>query len=57
MLSFAIDYKKALRLLTADIELNMQKYELRRDEWKVAEQLRDVLKVRISFKSMLRVID
>lgn len=49
MLSFAIDNKKALQLVTADIELNLRKYELRRDEWKVAEQLRDVLKVCFTF--------
>lgn len=49
MLSFAIDHKKALQLVTADIDLNLRKCELRREEWKVAEQLRDVLKVRISY--------
>jgi hypothetical protein len=32
MLSFAIDNQKALKLITGDIELNLHKYELRRDE-------------------------
>ena len=30
---------------TADIDLGLRTYELTNDEWEIAEQLRDVLKV------------
>jgi hypothetical protein len=45
MLDFAIEYRKALQLTTSDLNLNLRQYELSREEWALARQLRDVLKV------------
>ena len=45
MLDFAIEYRKALQLTTSDLDLNLRQYELSREEWALARQLRDVLKV------------
>jgi hypothetical protein len=45
MLDFALRYQKPLQVITSNLDLNLRQYELSRDEWKTAEQLRDVLKV------------
>jgi hypothetical protein len=45
MLNFALEYRKAVQNLTGDEELNLEKYKLTRNEWAIAEHLRDVLKV------------
>jgi hypothetical protein len=45
MLDFALEYQKALQLITSDLDLNLRQYELSREEWATAQQLRDVLKV------------
>lgn len=44
MLVFALDYHKAIDIITVDRE--MRKYELSEGEWELVEQLWDVLEVR-----------
>lgn len=46
MLSFAVEYRKAVARMTADQELGLRKFELNSDEWRIVEQLTEVLKVR-----------
>ncbi len=48
MIDFAIKYKEAINKITEDRSMQLRQYELARDEWELAEQLRDVLKVRHS---------
>lgn len=45
MLAFALDYRAAIDVMTEDRKTGLRKYELSEEEWSVAEQLRDVLKV------------
>ena len=45
MLKFALDYKSIINTLTADRDLKLKKFELSDEDWDVAEQLRDCLKV------------
>jgi hypothetical protein len=45
MLRFAIEYRKAIDTITAERGMKLRNYELGAEEWKVAEQLCDVLKV------------
>ena len=42
----ALIKREAIVRLTQDLKYGLRKYELSEEEWKVAEQLRDVLKVR-----------
>ena len=51
MVVFAIDYRKALDEISGDRELKLRKYELLPEEWEIAKQLRDVLKVRYNVRS------
>jgi hypothetical protein len=44
MLNFAVDYRKAIDIMTAIRDL--QKYELDDEEWATAVNLRNTLKVR-----------
>jgi hypothetical protein len=46
MLNFAIEYRKAIDAISADREMDLRQFELSEHEWKIATQLRDVLKVR-----------
>jgi hypothetical protein len=48
MLKFAVEYRAALDTITADRNMKLRDYELGREEWKVAEELCDVLKVSYS---------
>lgn len=48
MLDFAVGYQSAIDDMTGDKTTNLRKYELDDGEWKIAEQLRDTLKVRVS---------
>jgi hypothetical protein len=48
MLNFAVEYRKALDVISADREMDLHKFELTENEWKIATQLRDVLKVLLS---------
>ena len=45
MLDFAIDYRAAIDAITSNRDLNLRKYELEDDEWVIAVNLRDTLKV------------
>ena len=45
MLKFAIEYCLAIDTITAERSMNLCDYELGKEEWKVAEELCEVLKV------------
>ena len=49
MLEFALSFREALDTITGDKEMKLRKYEMDDDEWEVANQLRAVLKVSLSF--------
>ena len=48
MLKFSIEYCRAIDAITAERTMKLRDYELGREEWKVAEELCEVLKVRYS---------
>ena len=48
MLEFAVKYQDALDTITGDKEMRLRKYEMDDEEWDIAYQLRDVLKVSCS---------
>ena len=48
MLKFSIEYRRAIDAITAERTMKLRDYELRREEWKIAEELCEVLKVRYS---------
>jgi hypothetical protein len=45
MLDFALEYRKAVDILTTDRKNELQDYELSEREWMIAAQLHDILKV------------
>ena len=45
MLEFAVDYRAAIDAITSNRDLNLRKYELEDDEWVIAANLQDTLKV------------
>ncbi|KIL55698.1 hypothetical protein M378DRAFT_90486 [Amanita muscaria Koide BX008] len=45
MLDFAIDYRKVIDLITGERDSNLRDYELRRSEWAIALELRNVLNI------------
>ena len=45
MLEFAITYCKALDKVMGDRDMNLQKFELSGEDWMIAKNLRNVLKV------------
>jgi hypothetical protein len=45
MLNFALEYRKAVDILTADRKNELREYELSEREWTIAGQLCDILKV------------
>jgi hypothetical protein len=45
MLNFAVSYRKALDAITGDRKMDLRNFELSENEWALATQLRDVLKV------------
>ena len=49
MLEFAIRYRVAIDAMTAAREFDLRKYELAPGEWKIAVELRDILRVSNSF--------
>jgi hypothetical protein len=49
MLEFAIEYREALESITGNQRMKLRQYELTEEDWKIATQLRDVLKVRYYF--------
>ncbi len=46
MLCFAIEYCAAIKKITAERGNNLRQFELTEEEWTVAKELRDILKVR-----------
>ena len=46
LLRFALEYRDAVDQFTGDKANEVRQYELDEGEWEIAEQLRDVLKVR-----------
>ena len=44
MLQYALEHRQAIDLVTQRHELGLQRFELTDDEWKVIQQLCDVLK-------------
>lgn len=49
MLNFALEYRNAIDILTADRQNELRAYELNDSEWIIATQLSDVLKVSHAF--------
>ena len=47
MLDFAVEHITAIDTITGDHEMKLRQYELNEDDWEMARQLQDVLKVRI----------
>jgi hypothetical protein len=47
MLDFAVEHITAIDTITGDRDMKLRQYELSEDDWDIARQLRDVLKVRI----------
>ena len=45
MMEFAIEYREVVNKILGERELNLRDYELSAEEWEIATQLRDVLKV------------
>ena len=45
MLNFALEYRKVLDTITSDRQMDCRRFELSENEWRIAEQLRDTLKV------------
>ena len=45
MLDFAVQYIPAIDTITGDRDMKLRQYELSKDDWDMARQLRDVLKV------------
>lgn len=45
MLSFSLQYRKAIEYITSDLKNNLRKYELTDEEWIIADELKDTLKV------------
>ena len=46
MLKFALEYQEAVDAIMADREAELRAYELSKAEWKIAQQLHNVLEVR-----------
>ena len=49
MLKFACTYREAIDKITDDRSMKLRDYELKDQEWKIVEELRDSLKVCFSF--------
>ena len=45
MLSFAVEYRKAIESMTSDRKNDLRQYKLDEDEWNIAEELCDTLEV------------
>lgn len=50
MLAFALSYRVAIDDITGNKGASLRKYELDDDEWLIAQQLCDTLKVRVRVK-------
>lgn len=47
MLQFALAYREALDTLTSDKEMKLRKFEMDEEEWEIARQLMEVLRVSV----------
>ena len=47
MLDFAVEHITAINTITSDRDMKLRQYELSEDDWDMARQLRDVLKVSV----------
>lgn len=45
MLDFAVEHREALDTITGDRDMKLRQYELSEEDWVIATQLRNVLKV------------
>jgi hypothetical protein len=45
MLDFAIEYQRAIDAISGDRDMKLRKFEMGKDEWELAIQLRNVLRV------------
>jgi hypothetical protein len=45
MLRFALEFRSAIDTMTAKRDLDLRRFELSPEEWQIAKELRDVLKV------------
>jgi hypothetical protein len=45
MLKFALEYRQAIDVITADQDVELWAFELSEAEWKIAQQLHDILEV------------
>lgn len=46
MLAFAVEYRKAIEKITSDRKNDLRQFAVSGEEWDIAEELRDILKVR-----------
>lgn len=53
MLEFAIEYQDALDTITGDREMKLRQYEIDEEEWEIAQQLQEALKVHFLVLSYL----
>ena len=53
MLCFSIKYRKAIENMTLERKNDLCQYELDKDEWVIAEELSNTLKVRVSSGDMV----
>ena len=49
MLDFAVEHIETINTITGDCNMKLRKYELSEDDWDMAHQLQDVLKVHSYF--------
>jgi hypothetical protein len=47
MLVFGVEYRVAINEISGDRALKLRKFELNAEEWEIAVQLRNVLKVHV----------
>ncbi len=45
MLNFTVEYREVLDAITGDRDMKLRQYELSEEDWNIATQLHDVLKV------------
>jgi hypothetical protein len=45
MLDFAIEYQRAIDAISGDRDMKLRKFEMGKDEWELAIQLQNVLRV------------
>lgn len=53
MLHFALEFHPTIDLMTASCDFDLQKYELSPEEWRIATELRNILKVSFSLSFCL----